>query len=171
MVKRGKKYILAVLVIILILAITLSLKFYVIYNPIAFQDKEFDQLINWVITNKPSNAPAVQLPRQYSRFSMTGKVYITGDYIFIPSWIGRHTLLPGMYSDDKDCEGYLFAKNNLVYDQPAGDMNQVTVYVPNFSGLRGINSPKGVVKSVMFVDSKINSRWYVLESPPKSVLE
>ncbi len=176
MTSRTKKYVIAAANVLLVVslasvAIVFLLLGFVIYNPVSFHEKGFDQSVTWISTHMPSDAADVQLPRQLKRCSITGKAYVTGDYVFIPTWIGRHTLLPSMWSDDNGCEGYLYVKNKLTVDQPEGDVDQVTIYVPRFAGLVGINGLKGVKKWPMVVQSKVSSRWYYLESQPLPILE
>jgi hypothetical protein len=117
----------------------------------------------------------IKLPEKYQRYSVTGAAYVTGNYIFIPTWIGRGTLGPDFMdveddADEQYCEGYLFANSKLVYekepdwyDPEFGNGPWIDIYAPNFSGLYGFDRPHGTVQVPLVVHKQVNSRWYSME--------
>lgn len=106
-----------------------------IANPIPFQQEEFDKMSDWALAHKQPNSAVLSLPSNYQNLSINGKVYFTNDYVFVPSLIGRTTLLPNpqyalWHQDDYGCEGYLYSKKNVVCLEPGGDIPQVKLNVP-----------------------------------------
>jgi hypothetical protein len=160
-----------VMIFVSIYVIRGYLTYVVIYNPILFQAKKFDEIARWAQGHESATGLAIYLPERYRRFSITGRVYVSGDYILVPTWVGRHTILPIWITGDKECDGYLFVKDKLRLDEPAGDLDQVTIYTPNFSGLYGIDESKGSLERPMVVAAKKSPHWYTVETLPTSVLE
>ena len=106
-----------------------------ISRPVQFQQAKFDSMIIWAFAHKQANTAILSLPSKYKNLSINGKVYFTNDCVFIPSWIGRTTLLPdpryAIYdATNYGCEGYMYARSNIIYCEPICDTPKVKLNVP-----------------------------------------
>ena len=169
MSKKRKKWITVICMSLSIFGVIWYLYSWEPKDSIDFQNEQFDALTVWVRTHKSPNVIAVQLPDRFSSLNSTGKAYITGDYIFIPTLFGVEApmLMPLMFAEDDYCSGYVFIENNpsLYNDPDHGDyLTELEIYTPNYYGTCTTHVPTGVVKHVMYVGSQINSKWYVVDS-------
>ena len=138
---------------------------YSIYRPIHFNDPAMSRAVEWVQENEgASREGAISLPPSLASVSVTGKAYVTNGIIFFPSWIGRITLLPGLFDSDADwVEGYGFSTKPLPTEEsePAAS--------DKFFCMMDLSDPahtpdNGANGRQMAVSSHINKRWYEIDS-------
>lgn len=121
--------------------------------------------VEWVQKNgNGSREGAISLPPNLASVSVTGKAYVTNGIIFFPSWIGRKTLLPGLFDSDADwVEGYGFSTRPLPTEEsePAAS--------DKFFCMMELSDPEhaldnGANGRQMAVSSRIKQRWYEIDS-------
>ena len=131
-----------------------------IYQPKAFSQPELDQIVNYAHrSHTASKILVVVLPPQLAARSITRRAYLSDDLIFIPSWIGRTTLLVQPYSPGDDwIEGYLYSAKPL----PTGTF--LMLNVPGFCSPWAAPHEKDCGQIEMFIDHPLAQRWYAVNS-------
>lgn len=141
-----------------------------IYNPVPFQLAGFTSIVKWVTTNRIPNNRVATLPSNLKNFSSNNRIYLTNNYVFIPCWTGRKTLLPNSsFPNDDYCEGYLYTGSVISYDKFEGDIHQVTINVP--AGKSGCIKRAMLVPEGPIAKTGPLAHWYFVQAPDSGLLD
>jgi hypothetical protein len=130
-----------------------------VYHPKIFRERKYDLIIAWMKANKAvAKGPMVLLPPELAALSVTGRVYATDDLVFVPSWIGRRTLM----GDDSWIEGFLFSAKPV--PAPPGDSAHGVMNVPGFCSPQEASHNTAVGEIDMYLGERIGEHWYEADS-------
>lgn len=132
---------------------------YPIRHTIPFDEAAYDRLAVWVQHNPASSGKVVvQLPPEFARLSATKRAYLSGKMIFVPSWVGRNTLL----GSDETVVGYLFSPTPLPGEEPsAPDLRWINaISVPVFSAPWSAGGSDKAQEIQALVTNRSSQNWY-----------
>ena len=133
-----------------------------IYKPLPFNQQKLDEIVLGIKDKRlKSNGGIVQLPPGLASASITRRAYVMSGkstLVFVPSWIGRQTLLHTSKFDDNYVEGYIFSSYAL---STTGDDQFIWINVPSFVSPDRAAGDSGIQLQQICVLRKSANHWYV----------
>lgn len=135
-----------------------------VYHPVPFDESRLNAIVSWVHHQHIRLRDGVYvLPHDMSSASATGRIYLTGGLLFVPTWVGRRWNGENTASDDGWLEGFVYS-DKPVEAENGERARALNVPVPCEPWMA--RSDAGVCRRVMWFGVGIGTgrHWYPVDS-------